>query len=65
VQKRPARGTYTGYGKRLPSDRPPVLSPKELALAASSGLSGDGSGKTNGQAIGYGLDSGTPAGDDD
>ena len=41
VQKRPARGTYTGYGKRLPSDRPPVLSPKELALAASSGL-GDG-----------------------
>ena len=65
VQKRPIRGTYTGYGKRLPSDRPPVLSPKELALAASSGLSGDGSGKTNGQAIGYGLDSGTPAGDDD
>ena len=37
VQKRPVRGTYTGYGKRLPSDRPPVMSPKELALAASSG----------------------------
>jgi cell division protease FtsH len=65
VQKRAARGTYTGYGKRLPSDRPPVLSPKELALAASSGLSGDGSGKANGQAIGYGLDSGTSAGDGD
>jgi len=61
VQKRPARGTYTGYGKRLPSDRPPVLSPKELALAASSGL-GDGGTPSNGQAIGYG---GTPAGDTD
>jgi len=61
VQKRPQRGTYTGYGKRLPSDRPPVLSPKELALAASSGL-GDGGMQSNGQAIGYG---GTPAGDDD
>jgi cell division protease FtsH len=37
VQKRPLRGSYTGYGKRLPSDRPPVLSPKELALAAANG----------------------------
>ena len=61
VQKRPARGTYTGYGKRLPSDRPPVLSPKELALAASSGL-GDGGITSNGQAIGFG---GTSAGDGD
>jgi hypothetical protein len=25
VQKRPSRGSYTGYGKRMPSDRPPVL----------------------------------------
>jgi cell division protease FtsH len=37
VQKRPGRGSYTGYGKRLPSDRPPVLSPKELALSAANG----------------------------
>jgi cell division protease FtsH len=36
VHKRPARGSYTGYGKRLPSDRPPVLTPKELALTAAS-----------------------------
>ena len=66
VQKRPARGTYTGYGKRLPSDRPPVLSPKELALAASSssGLTGD-AGTANGQALGYGLDGGTSAGNGD
>ncbi len=28
VQKRPSRGSYTGYGKRLPSDRPPVLPPR-------------------------------------
>ncbi|MGO9081333.1 MAG: ATP-dependent zinc metalloprotease FtsH [Streptosporangiaceae bacterium] len=36
VHKRPIRGSYTGYGKRLPSDRPPVLTPKELALTAAS-----------------------------
>jgi cell division protease FtsH len=35
VQTRPSRGSYTGYGKRLPSDRPPVLTPKELALSAA------------------------------
>jgi cell division protease FtsH len=50
VQKRPARGSYTGYGKRLPSDRPPVLSPKELALAASSPLGAEGANGANGQA---------------
>jgi len=36
VRKRPTRGSYTGYGKRLPSERPPVLTPKELALTAAS-----------------------------
>ncbi|HVB46043.1 MAG TPA: ATP-dependent zinc metalloprotease FtsH [Streptosporangiaceae bacterium] len=36
VQERPSRGSYTGYGKRMPSDRPPVLTPKELALTAAS-----------------------------
>jgi cell division protease FtsH len=55
VQKRPLRGTYTGYGKRLPSDKPPVMSPKELALAASSGTGIDGiPGPANGQVLGYG-----------
>jgi cell division protease FtsH len=55
VQKRPMRGTYTGYGKRLPSDKPPVMSPKELALAASSGSGLDGiPGPANGQVLGYG-----------
>ncbi|RJL22575.1 ATP-dependent zinc metalloprotease FtsH [Bailinhaonella thermotolerans] len=31
VQRREHRPSYSGYGKRLPSDRPPVLTPKELA----------------------------------
>src|SRR5690242_6639348 len=46
VVKRPMRGSYTGYGKRLPSDRPPILSPKELALAAAEG-NGNGSASGN------------------
>ncbi|HXP54223.1 MAG TPA: ATP-dependent zinc metalloprotease FtsH, partial [Streptosporangiaceae bacterium] len=60
VEKRPLRGSYTGYGKRLPSDRPPVLTPKELALAAASdsngangsAIAGNGS-NGNGQGLGY------------
>jgi cell division protease FtsH len=57
VQKRPLRGSYTGYGKRLPSDRPPVLTPKELALAAASDKNGMAV-QGNGQAIGYVPDGG-------
>src|SRR5215472_5870482 len=49
VHKRPTRGSYTGYGKRLPSDRPPVLTPKELALTAASDSAG-GQSLGNGQA---------------
>src|SRR5579863_9014649 len=51
VQKRAVRGTYTGYGKRIPSDRPPVLTQKEMALtaAADKDAIGFGSG-ANGQA---------------
>ena len=49
VQKRPSRGSYTGYGKRLPSDRPPVLTPKELALTAAKDATDLGA-KGNGQA---------------
>jgi cell division protease FtsH len=52
VQKRPMRGSYTGYGKRLPSDRPPILSPKELALAAAD-PNGNGSTAANGQSFGF------------
>jgi cell division protease FtsH len=63
VQKRPTRGSYTGYGKRLPSDRPPVLTPKELALTAPAADGGralpngpngaSASAGTNGQALGF------------
>jgi cell division protease FtsH len=58
VQKRPARGSYTGYGKRLPSDKPPVLTPKELALTGPSadGLALPAYGTqhgSNGQAISF------------
>jgi cell division protease FtsH len=49
VHKRPTRGSYTGYGKRLPSDRPPVLTPKELALTAASD-GGIGPALGNGQS---------------
>jgi cell division protease FtsH len=62
VHKRPTRGSYTGYGKRLPSDRPPVLTPKEMALiAASDGKELPSSG--NGQASG--SMPGNPAGGQD
>jgi len=68
VVKRPVRGSYTGYGKRLPSDRPPVLSPKELALAAADGGAGV-SGlalPANGQALGFDpRAAGSPAGHGD
>jgi cell division protease FtsH len=46
VQRRPRRGSYTGYGKRLPSDKPPVVSPKELAsLSAANGQTGTVNGQ--------------------
>jgi cell division protease FtsH len=51
IRQRPTRGSYTGYGKRLPSDRPPVLTPKEMALTAASDGS-DQRGEGNGQALG-------------
>jgi cell division protease FtsH len=60
IRQRPTRGSYTGYGKRLPSDRPPVLSPKEMALAAAP----DGSEQAvagNGQALASGAEGATSA----
>jgi cell division protease FtsH len=59
VQKRPLRGSYTGYGKRLPSDRPPVLTPKELALAAASDGKSGPAIQGNGQAPGYSPNGGS------
>jgi cell division protease FtsH len=35
VQKQPGSGSYTGVGRRLPSDRPPVQTPAELGVVTS------------------------------
>jgi cell division protease FtsH len=42
VPKRPPHNTYSGFGKRTPSDKPPVLTASELA-AVGSGASRGGS----------------------
>jgi cell division protease FtsH len=55
VDKRPGQKSYTGYGKRVPSERPPVLTPKELALLGPK----DVQDLTAGNGQGSGL--GTPA----
>jgi cell division protease FtsH len=60
VHKRPIRGSYTGYGKRVPSEKPPVLTPKELALTAASD-NGMPQPLGNGQSSGAGLPAGGPA----
>ncbi|MDT0327173.1 ATP-dependent zinc metalloprotease FtsH [Nocardiopsis lambiniae] len=44
VRKRPTRGSYTGYGKRQPSDRPPVRSKKELAMLNGAEVQGQSTG---------------------
>ncbi|HEY2309283.1 MAG TPA: ATP-dependent zinc metalloprotease FtsH, partial [Streptosporangiaceae bacterium] len=69
IQTRPSRGSYTGYGKRLPSDRPPVLTPKELALTAASDgkdlAQGSGNGQSSGTAsLGGGSPPALPFGSD-
>jgi cell division protease FtsH len=70
IRQRATRGSYTGYGKRLPSDRPPVLSPKEMTLAAASdGAEQPGAGNGHapggsapgGQALGTGPEPSTQA----
>ncbi|MEV5831010.1 ATP-dependent zinc metalloprotease FtsH [Spirillospora sp. NPDC052242] len=52
IQKRPHQNSYTGYGKRLPSDRPPVLTAKELALMGPQEVTDltKGNGQGNGQS---------------
>ncbi|MFC4912204.1 ATP-dependent zinc metalloprotease FtsH [Actinomadura gamaensis] len=53
ITKRPHQNSYTGYGKRLPSDRPPVLTPKELALMGPQDVPNDlvqNNGQGSGQA---------------
>jgi len=48
VVKKEHRPSYSGYGKRLPSDRPPVLTPKERAGNGSPALPSGANGGPNG-----------------
>jgi cell division protease FtsH len=47
VIKRPARPAWTGSSHRTPSTRPPVLSPKELALTNGVAQTNNGSSPTD------------------
>ncbi|WP_239648590.1 ATP-dependent zinc metalloprotease FtsH [Nocardiopsis chromatogenes] len=71
VRKRPSRGSFTGYGKRQPSGRPPIKTPKELALLGPQDVedlvSGNGqvdyTGEAGGEADGAAERSGHGADD--
>ncbi|MGY5883704.1 ATP-dependent zinc metalloprotease FtsH [Modestobacter lacusdianchii] len=43
VVKRPSMAPYNGFGKRTPSERPPVLTPAEVAAANGTGAHVNGS----------------------
>ena len=55
VDKRPSRGSYTGYGKRLPSNRPPVRSKKELAMLNGAEANGTEPGTPLNEITGHGA----------
>ncbi|MEU0493600.1 ATP-dependent zinc metalloprotease FtsH [Nocardiopsis sp. NPDC006139] len=61
VNKRPARGSYTGYGKRQPSDRPPVHSKKELAMLNGAEANGSEPGTALHEVTGHGVGNGASA----
>jgi cell division protease FtsH len=50
IEKLPLQKSYTGYGKRVPSDRPPVLTPKELALMGPKDVADLTKNQGNGQS---------------
>jgi len=50
VNKRPSRGSWTGTGKRRPSDKPPVATPAELSV-----VPGSADGNRNGQNGSHGA----------
>ena len=62
IDKRPSRGSYIGFGKRLPSTEPPVLTPRELALLAPEDLVSLSRAGRNGGALGNGRAAGTGSG---
>ncbi|HEY2271462.1 MAG TPA: ATP-dependent zinc metalloprotease FtsH [Jatrophihabitantaceae bacterium] len=44
VHKRPPHNTFSGFGKRTPSDRPPIDIPPSLTKSGSSSLNGSSNG---------------------
>ncbi|WP_375480331.1 ATP-dependent zinc metalloprotease FtsH [uncultured Jatrophihabitans sp.] len=60
VRKRPPHNSFTAFGKRTPSDRPPIEIPMSLRKPAPNGTnganghSGDGNGSGNGSGNGNG-----------
>ena len=52
IVKRPARPAWTGSSRRTPSTRPPVLSPKELALTNGAVGSNAGDAHADGYRVG-------------
>ncbi|HYT09937.1 MAG TPA: cell division protein FtsH, partial [Mycobacteriales bacterium] len=61
VDKRPPHNTYAGFGKRAPSDKPPVMTPAELhAVGRGRGL-GNGSTPTGSTPAGSPSPSPRPA----
>ncbi len=50
VRKRASRGSWGGTGRRRPSDRPPVMTPRELTALAANGNGTNGSAGTNGSS---------------
>src|SRR5450759_2472738 len=62
IDKRPSRGSYIGFGKRLPSTEPPVLTPRELALLAPEDLAALSRAGRNGGALVNGRAAGTGSG---
>jgi cell division protease FtsH len=46
VAKRPSLAPYNGFGKRTPSDQPPVLTPAERAASNGGPVNGHASGDT-------------------
>ncbi|MFL1377245.1 MULTISPECIES: ATP-dependent zinc metalloprotease FtsH [unclassified Nocardiopsis] len=58
VDKRPVRGSYTGYGKRQPSERPPVRSKKELTMLNGAEANGSEPGTALHEVSGHGAGNG-------
>jgi cell division protease FtsH len=60
VVKRPSLAPYNGFGKRTPSDQPPVLTPAERRAAQNGKQLGSGNGHHAGDTTPVG-DVGAPA----